>query len=88
MLSADKEVKEGALPFPYAAIAHDFLPDLESLPYLLAVLGGRPYVASRAEGLGNGTIGCQDVLSVPRGLKPPYTSLPLALRLVRILRSG
>jgi hypothetical protein len=44
MLSADKEVEEGALLFPYVVIAapHDFLPDLESLRYLLAGLEGRP----------------------------------------------
>jgi len=42
-------------------------------------------VASRSDVLGHGTIGGEESLGVPRGLKPLQAPLPLAGRLVGIL---
>jgi len=86
-LSLDREV--GRLPRTRPIGNHDrardFLPDLESLGHLLAILEGGEPVASRAEVLGDGTIGGEESLGVTRCLKPLHAPLPLACRLVRIL---
>jgi hypothetical protein len=47
---------------------------------------GKPRPA-RAEGLGDGTIGGEETLGVAGGLKALHTPLPLAGRLVGVLRA-
>jgi hypothetical protein len=63
----------------------DFLPNLEALEHLLAVLAGRKQVASRAEVLGDEAKRRQETLGVPRGFEPLHALLPLARGLVRVL---
>jgi hypothetical protein len=54
------------------------MPALEALGHLLAILEGREPVASRAEVLGDGTIGREEPLRVPGRLEPLHAPLPLA----------
>jgi hypothetical protein len=63
--------QEGArLPGPWPLCcggkARDVLPDSESLPHLLTAFGGAEEVPSRAEVLGDGTIGREEALGVTR----------------------
>jgi hypothetical protein len=44
----------------------DFLPGVESVPHFLTAFGGAEEVPSRAEVLGDGTIGREEALGVPR----------------------
>jgi hypothetical protein len=79
----------GGLPSGLPLCGHgytrDFLPDLESLGHLLAIRGSGKPVASRAEVLGNGTIGGEEALGMPRGFEALHPPLPLTGGLVRIL---
>jgi hypothetical protein len=55
-----------ALPLRGHGRARDLLPDPQSLGHLLAALWGGQPMASRSEVLGNGTIGSEETLGVPR----------------------
>jgi hypothetical protein len=69
-----RDVAVGGLPSGLPLCGHgytrDFLPDLESLGHLLAIRGSGKPVASRAEVLGNGTIGGKEALGVTGDLNP------------------
>ena len=67
--------------------AHDLLPDLESLTYLLAVLGGGEPAAFRSEVLADGTRRGEKTLRVPWGFTPLHPPLALAGRLMRVFRT-
>jgi hypothetical protein len=64
-----------------------FVPDLKSLGHDVAVHGGRKPVASWAEMLGDQSIRGEETLRVTRRLEPLHAPLPLACRLMRILRA-
>jgi hypothetical protein len=67
--------------------ARDLLPNLESLGHLLAIRGGGKPVASRAEVLRKRPIRSQEALCMSRRFEPLQAPLPLAGRLVGILRA-
>jgi len=56
------------------------------LPHLVTVFGGREEVTPRSKVLGDGTIRGEEALGLSGGLKPLHAPLPLARRLMGILR--
>jgi hypothetical protein len=64
----------------------DVLPGVESFPQLLTVLGGGQAVTPWAAVLGDGPVGGEEALRVARGLEALQAPLPLARRLMRMLR--
>jgi hypothetical protein len=65
----------------------NFGPDLKSLGHDVAVHGGRKPVASWAEMLGDQPIRGEEALRVTRRREPLHAPLPLAGRLMRMLRA-
>jgi hypothetical protein len=65
--------------------ARDCLPHLESVPHLLTIRRRGKPMPTRTEMLGDGAIGREKPLGVPRGLEPLQASLPLAGGLVGVL---
>jgi hypothetical protein len=65
----------------------NFVPDLKSLGHDVAVHGGRKPVASWAAMLGEQSIRGEEALRVTRRLEPLQAPLPLAGRLLRMLRA-
>jgi hypothetical protein len=65
----------------------DFLPGIESVSHFLSVSQGRKPMPSRAEVLGDETIGRRELLGVSRRLKPLHVPLPLAGGLVGVFRT-
>jgi hypothetical protein len=86
MCSSDREVEDS---HQYRCLCCrepcDFLPALEALEHLLAIGLGGEEVTSRAEVLGNETIGGEEPLCVSRGLESLQAPLLLAGRLVGVL---
>src|SRR3989442_12616832 len=85
----DREVGVGlhSRPLCGQCRARDGLPNLEAVPQLLTIRGcGKPMPA-RTEMLGDGAIGGEEPLGVPRGLEPLQASLPLAGGLVGVFRA-
>lgn len=67
--------------------ARNCLPDLESFPHLSMIGGRGKPMPMGTKVLRNGTISREKTLSVAGGLEPLHAPLPLAGRLVRVLRA-
>ena len=75
------------LPSGGQSRSRDLLPDLKSAPHLLPIRGRGKPMSVWAEVLGDGTISGEEPLGLTRGFEPLHPPLPLACRLVRVLRA-